>query len=63
VKVWETVEHMSRFLKPGGKIIFAGEPITTSCFLDWRMRLDPLSASCIRKVGWFETGWSKPFLK
>lgn len=62
-KVWETVEHMAKFLKPGGKMIFAGEPINNSWWPEWGMRLDPLSVFCIRKFGWFETGWSKPFLK
>lgn len=63
VKMCETVGHMTKFLKPGGKMIFAGEPITSSWFPDWGLRLDPLSVCYIRKFGWFETGWSKSCLK
>lgn len=62
LKVWETLAHIGKFVKPGGKIIFAGEPITDYFWKDWGVRTDCLSVYCIRKWGWFESGWSAGFL-
>jgi len=52
---------LPNFLKPNGKITFAGEPIN-SWWKSWGMRLDFLSVYCIRKFGWFENGWTKEFI-
>jgi hypothetical protein len=48
-------------LKPGGKLLLAGEPIN-DIWKHWGLRTDPLSVYCIRKFGWFESGWSARFL-
>ncbi|MCZ8187085.1 MAG: class I SAM-dependent methyltransferase [Beijerinckiaceae bacterium] len=63
VKVWETLARAKTMLTPGGKIIIAGEPITDYHWKHWGVRTDSLSVYCIRKFGWFETGWSAAFLK
>jgi len=52
----------SAWLKPNGKLVLAGEPIQALYWPNWGLRLDPLSVYCIRKFGWFESGWSKRYL-
>ncbi|MCA3280993.1 MAG: class I SAM-dependent methyltransferase [Roseomonas sp.] len=63
VRPWETLKHISTFVVPNGRIVFAGEPINEFWWKNWGLRLDPLSLYCIRKFGWFESGWSKSFLR
>ncbi len=58
-----TLGHISKFAKEDGCIIFCGEPVTKDWWGSWGMRLDPLSVYCIRKHGWFETGWSEDYVK
>jgi 2-polyprenyl-3-methyl-5-hydroxy-6-metoxy-1,4-benzoquinol methylase len=48
-------------LKENGKIIFIGEPIQDIYWKNWGLRLDPLSIYCMKKFGWFESGWSIDF--
>lgn len=62
IKPWETIRHLSRYLKPDGKITIAGEPINHIWWKNWGIRLDALSVYCIRKFGWFESGWSEKFI-
>jgi 2-polyprenyl-3-methyl-5-hydroxy-6-metoxy-1,4-benzoquinol methylase len=62
VKPWETIAVAGKSLKPGGKIAFAGEPINTHWWKHWGLRLDIASVYCIRKFGWFESGWTQDFL-
>ena len=62
-KVWETIAHISEFIEDDGCIVFAGEPIGAAHWASWGMRLDPQSVYCMRKYGWFETGFSESFLK
>jgi len=63
VRPWIALERVGQYLKPGGKIAFAGEPITDT-WKHWGLRVrDPLAMYCIRKHGWFESGWSMPFLQ
>jgi 2-polyprenyl-3-methyl-5-hydroxy-6-metoxy-1,4-benzoquinol methylase len=61
VKPWEVLNRVSKFLTPGGKVVFAGEPIN-EYWKHWGIRKDSLSIYCIRKFGWFESGWSLSFL-
>lgn len=61
-KPWNVLKRLSRYLTPGGKTILAGEPINNTWWKSWGMRLDPLSVYCVRKYGWFESGWSKEFI-
>jgi 2-polyprenyl-3-methyl-5-hydroxy-6-metoxy-1,4-benzoquinol methylase len=63
VSVIDTLRHLSKFSKPNGTIIFAGEPVTRADWKHWGMRLDPMSVYCIRKFGWFETGWSEDYIR
>ncbi|TCM18701.1 methyltransferase family protein [Novosphingobium sp. PhB165] len=61
-KPWELTDRMAAHLKPGGKIVLSGEPVNQIWWKNWGLRLDALSIYCIRKFGWFESGWSQPFL-
>lgn len=60
-KPWQLLERARDWLTPAGKILFAGEPIYQG-WRHWGMRLDALSVYCVRKFGWFETGWSERFI-
>jgi 2-polyprenyl-3-methyl-5-hydroxy-6-metoxy-1,4-benzoquinol methylase len=62
-KPWELLRRCTTWLKEGGKLIISGEPINDIWWKHWGLRLDALSVYCIRKFGWFESGWSLPFLK
>lgn len=63
VRPWETIEKVSRSIKPGGKIGFAGEPINEHWWRHWGLRLDIASVYCIKKFGWFESGWTRSFIQ
>ncbi len=58
----ETLAKIAAALKPGGKLLLVGEPIQSLWWKHWGLRLDPLSIYCIRKFGWFESGWSSEYL-
>ena len=62
MRPWDLVARARDWLNDGGKIIFAGEPVNAMWWRHWGLRLDPLSVYCIRKFGWFESGWSEPFI-
>lgn len=62
VRPWQTLAHLAPLLAPGGKIAFSGEPIYAGWWKHWGLRLDALSVYCIRKFGWFESGWSEEFI-
>jgi len=57
----ELLRTYSKFLKPGGKILFCGEPINNR-WPDWGLRTDAESVYVMRKYGWFESGWSEKYL-
>lgn len=57
------LSRIRKWLKPDAKLILAGEPIQHSYWPHWGLRLDPLSVYCIRKFGWFESGWSANYLQ
>jgi len=61
VRPWESLSLVHSRLKPGGKLMLAGEPIN-DMWKHWGIRTDPLSVYCIRKFGWFESGWSADFI-
>ena len=64
VRPWTLIQTMADSLKPQtGKLLLAGEPINDYWWIHWGLRLDPMSIYCIRKFGWFESGWSRPFLE
>jgi len=62
MKPWELIARAQRWLNSGGKIVFAGEPVNNNWWRHWGLRLDAESVYCIRKFGWFESGWSKDFI-
>jgi 2-polyprenyl-3-methyl-5-hydroxy-6-metoxy-1,4-benzoquinol methylase len=62
VKTWELVEKYKQFLEENGCFIISGEPVNSHWWKHWGLRLDPMSIYCIRKHGWFESGWSNDFL-
>lgn len=62
VRPSELISRVSRCLSPNGKIALAGEPIQELWWETWGLRLDPLSIYCIRKFGWFESGWSRNYV-
>lgn len=62
VRPWETLRHLGQFVKTDGKIIFAGEPVNRFWWPHWGLRLDPVSVYCIRKFGWWESGWTSEFI-
>jgi len=61
IRPWETLSLVHDRLKPGGKLMLAGEPVN-DMWKHWGIRTDPLSVYCIRKFGWFESGWSADFI-
>lgn len=54
-----------RFVDPLGtaarRVAFVGEPVL-DMWPAWGLRTDAESLYCIRKFGWFESGWSADFL-
>lgn len=62
VEPWALIQRLSRMLSTGGKIVACGEPINHFWWPHWGLRLDPMSVYCIRKHGWFESGWSHDFI-
>ncbi len=61
VRPWIALRAAYERLKPGGRVILAGEPVNDH-WKSWGLRVDNLSVYCIRKFGWFESGWSVPFI-
>jgi SAM-dependent methyltransferase len=62
LKPWETITRLARFVKPDGRIVFAGEPVNSVWWPHWGLRLDAQSVYCARKYGWWESGWSAEFI-
>ncbi len=59
---------LHQMLKPGGKVIFAGEPVidptahwVKAVPFPWGPRLDGLSARAMRIHGWCELGFQQPY--
>ncbi|MGR3709106.1 MAG: class I SAM-dependent methyltransferase [Alterinioella nitratireducens] len=62
VKPWETIANAARFLAPGGRIAFAGEPVNEVWWPHWGLRIGGRETYVIHKHGWFESGWSEKFI-
>lgn len=62
VRPWAVLERVVANLNDSGRVILVGEPVNSIWWKNWGLRLDALSVYCIRKFGWFESGWSMPFL-
>lgn len=63
VRPWRALERVAMHLQPHGTIIVSGEPIQRAWWPHWGLRLDAASVYCMRKHGWFESGFSAPFLR
>jgi 2-polyprenyl-3-methyl-5-hydroxy-6-metoxy-1,4-benzoquinol methylase len=46
---------------PDGVMVWASEPIWEHLTLPWSLRLDSLALYCIRRFGWFETGFTESY--
>jgi len=62
LKPWETIARLAPLVKPHGKIVWAGEPVNDYWWRNWGLRLDCDSIYCMRKFGWWESGWTADFL-
>jgi SAM-dependent methyltransferase len=62
LRPWVTLDRIGQLVKPGGKIMWAGEPVNQYWWANWGLRLDCDSVYCMRKFGWWESGWSAEFL-
>lgn len=64
VRPWTLLRTMADALDHRhGVLMLAGEPINDIWWTHWGLRLDALSIYCMRKFGWFESGWSMPFVE
>jgi ubiquinone/menaquinone biosynthesis C-methylase UbiE len=57
------LKALRRVLKPGGRIIFAAEPVYAEFPQPWGLRLDGQSLWSIRKFGWMELGFSERYFQ
>jgi ubiquinone/menaquinone biosynthesis C-methylase UbiE len=57
------IEQFERIVAPGGKIVFAAEPITDDLPIPWGLRMDGESLWAIRKNGWLELGFTERYFK
>lgn len=57
------VAGLDRVLAPGGKVLFAAEPITDDFPQPWGLRLDGESLWAIRKQGWLELGFQETYFR
>jgi 2-polyprenyl-3-methyl-5-hydroxy-6-metoxy-1,4-benzoquinol methylase len=55
------LSKIDRVLKPGGKIVFGAEPITSDFPIPWGLRMDGQSLWAIRKNGWLELGFNRKY--
>lgn len=57
------IEGLDKVVSPGGKVIFAAEPITDDFPIPWGFRLDGESLWAIRKHGWCELGFQETYFR
>lgn len=57
------IDGLDRIVKPGGRVVFAAEPITDAFPIPWGFRLDGESLWAIRKHGWCELGYQESYFK
>lgn len=55
------VQRLEKIVNPGGKVIFAAEPITDDFPIPWGFRLDGESLWAIRNFGWCELGFQESY--
>jgi len=52
---------LDRIVVPGGRVLFATEPIEDDYYVPWGLRLDGESLWAIRRNGWFELGFRRSY--
>ncbi len=57
------IANFDKVLAPGGKVLFAAEPITNAFPIPWGLRLDGESLWAIRKNGWLELGFQESYFR
>jgi ubiquinone/menaquinone biosynthesis C-methylase UbiE len=57
------IAGLDRVVAPGGKVIFAAEPITDDFPIPWGLRLDGESLWAIRNNGWLELGFKETYFR
>lgn len=57
------IASLDAVVAPGGKVIFAAEPITDDFPIPWGLRLDGESLWAIRKNGWLELGFQETYFR
>jgi 2-polyprenyl-3-methyl-5-hydroxy-6-metoxy-1,4-benzoquinol methylase len=57
------IAGLDEAIAPGGKAVFAAEPITDDFPLPWGLRLDGESLWAIRKNGWLELGFKETYFR
>jgi SAM-dependent methyltransferase len=57
------IAGLDRVVAPGGKVLFAAEPITDDFPIPWGLRLDGESLWAIRKNGWLELGFKETYFR
>ncbi len=57
------MHKLHHFVAPGGRVIFAGEPINSFFPYPWGVRPDGISVWSIRKFGWLELGFTPGYFK
>lgn len=62
LRPWDTLARLGRCVRAGGKVVLAGEPVNAFWWPHWGLRLDPASVYCVRKFGWWESGWTAEFI-
>ena len=62
VRPWVALRAAFDRLEPGGRVMLVGESLNND-WKTWGLRVDPLSLYCVRKFGWFESGWSVAFIQ
>ena len=57
------IAALDPLIAPGGKIVFAAEPIVEEFPLPWGLRLDGESLLAIRRHGWLELGFKESYFR
>jgi SAM-dependent methyltransferase len=57
------VAGLDKVVSPGGRVVFAAEPITSDFPIPWGFRLDGESLWAIRRNGWCELGFQESYFR
>lgn len=61
VDAYDLLKRSVGCLTDDGVFALAAEPFN-DYYCSWGLRLDPMSIYCVRKFGWFESGWSPEYM-